>query len=368
MSYSIRDIATALGAECFGDDTVRIHGVAEPADATVRDLALAMTPDHAAALPRGAARAALVRAGADWTALGLDAAIVALRPRHAMSGLTRMLDPGQGWGAGIHPSAVVDPRAHLAADVAVGPLAVICAGARIGAGSVIGPQCFVGSDARIGADAFLREAVRIGARVTIGDRFVAQPGCVVGGDGFSYATPDVSGVEQVRATLGGGTDAAGAQGWARIHSLGSVTLGDDVELGANSTIDRGTIRDTQVGNGTKIDNLVMIGHNVRIGTDCLLCGHVGIAGSTRVGNNVVLAGQTGVSDNIFIGDNVITGGGTVVLSNIPSGRVMLGYPAMKMDTAMAVFKRLRRLGRLFGDVAALKARKPAATRSAGQNG
>ena len=164
----------------------------------------------------------------------------------------------------------------------------------------------------------------------------------MGGDGFSYVTPEKSSVEQARQTLGDQGDTR-SQAWTRIHSLGAVSIGDDVELGSNCTIDRGTIRDTRIGNGTKIDNLVMVGHNVEIGNDSLLCGCVGIAGSTRIGNNVVLGGQTGVSDNIFIGDNVITGGGTIVLSNIPAGRVMLGYPAMKMDTTMEIFKGLRRL-------------------------
>ena len=122
--------------------------------------------------------------------------------------------------------------------------------------------------------------------------------------------------------------------------MGAVTIGDDVELGANCTIDRGTIRDTRVGNGTKIDNLVMIGHNVEIGNDCLLCGHAW-ALPDRLGSATTWcsAGQTGVSDNIFIGDNVITGGGTIVLSNIPEGRMMLGYPAMKMDTTIEDFQR-----------------------------
>ena len=183
--------------------------------------------------------------------------------------------------------------------------------------------------------------------------FSRSPVQLSGGDGFSFVTPETSSVEQARRTLGGSGDTA-SQSWARIHSLGSVTIGDDVELGANCTIDSGTVRDTCIGTGTKIDNLVMIGHNVEVGRDCLLCGMVGIAGSTRIGNNVVLAGQTGVSDNIFIGDNVITGGGTIVLSNIPAGRVMLGYPAMKMDGHIDLYKRLRRLGRVFDDVAALK--------------
>ena len=353
MAYTIEQIAASLGAQAFGETTLEISSVAEPADAGPQDLALAMKPEYAAGLAQGTARAAVVWDGADWQALGLEAAIVAPRPRYVMSGLTTLLDPGQGWDAGIHPSAIIHPTAELAPDVSVGPLAVIGRGARIGAGSTIGPQCFVGADARIGASAFLREGVRIGARVRIGDRFIAQPGSVVGGDGFSYVTPETSNVEQARATLGDMGDTP-AQSWTRIHSLGSVTIGDDVELGANCTIDRGTIRDTRIGNGTKIDNLVMIGHNVIIGNDCLLCGLVGIAGSTRIGNNVVLAGKTGVSDNIFIGDNVITGGGTIVLSNIPSGRMMLGYPAMKMETTVEVFKGFRRLKRLFEDVSELK--------------
>jgi len=353
MSYSIDEVARALGARAFGATEITVNGVAEPADAGPGDLALAMKPDYAEGLAQGQARAAVVWDGADWQAMGLEAALVAPRPRYVMSGLTRLLDPGQGWGGGIHPSAVIDPAAELAPDVAVGPLAVICAGARIGAGSVIGPQAFVGSDAVLGEGALLREGARIGARVRIGARFIAQPGCVVGGDGFSYVTPETSAVEQGRATLGD-IEGAEAQSWTRIHSLGAVTIGDDVELGANCTIDRGTIRDTAVGDGTKIDNLVMIGHNVVIGRDCLLCGLVGIAGSTRIGNNVVLAGKTGVSDNIFIGDNVITGGGTIVLSNIPAGRMMLGYPAMKMETTVEVFKGFRRLKRLFEDVSGLK--------------
>lgn len=353
MAYTIQQIATALGAEAFGAVDLEVDGVAEPADARARHLALALKPDYAGDLQQGGAVAAMIWAGADWQALGLKAAIVAPRPRYVMSGLTALLDPGQGWGAGIHPSAVIDPGAELGDGVSIGPLAVIGKGAKIGKDSVIGPQTYIGNDARIGAGAYLREGVRIGARVVIGERFIAQPGVVIGGDGFSFVTPEPSTVETARATLGD-QGASGAQSWTRIHSLGSVIIGDDVEIGANSTIDRGTIRDTRIGNGTKIDNLVMIGHNVVVGNDCLLCGLVGIAGSTRIGNNVVLAGKTGVSDNIFIGDNVITGGGTIVLANIPAGRVMLGYPAMKMETTMEVFKGLRRLRRLFDDVSKLK--------------
>ncbi len=353
MAFTIQQIATALGAEAFGAVDIEITGAAEPGDATPSDLALAMKPEYAEALPKGAARAAMLWDGADWQALGLEAAIVAPRPRYVMAGLTQLMDPGQGWGTGVHPSAVVDAMAVLGEGVSVGPLAVIGAGVHIGDGTVIGPQCFVGTDTVIGANGFLREGVRIGARVVIGDRFICQPGAVIGADGFAYVTPDVSGVEKARQSLGDQGDIT-AQSYVRIHSLGSVQMGNDVEMGANSTIDRGTIRDTVIGDRTKIDNLVHIGHNCVIGTDCLLCGMTGLAGSVNVGNNVVLAGQTGVGDNIFIGDNVITGGGTKLLSNVPAGRVMLGYPGMKMDTQMDVYKNLRRLKRLFTDVAELK--------------
>jgi UDP-3-O-[3-hydroxymyristoyl] glucosamine N-acyltransferase len=176
---------------------------------------------------------------------------------------------------------------------------------------------------------------------------------VVGGDGFSFVTPEPSNIEQVRSSLGD-QGAVKNQSYARIHSLGGVEIGDDVELGANACIDRGTVRDTRIGNGVKFDNLAQIGHNVVIGNDCLICAQVGVAGSTQIGNNVVLGGQTGVSDNLFIGDNVITGGATKVLANVPAGRVMLGYPAMKMDAHIDTYKALRRLPRLAQQVAELR--------------
>jgi UDP-3-O-[3-hydroxymyristoyl] glucosamine N-acyltransferase len=353
MTYSIKDIATALSAKATGDIELRVAMVREPASAGRKDLALAIDPKYAPDLAKSQARAAIVWDGADWQALGLEAAILAPRPRYALATLSAMMDPGPGFAACIDPSAVISDAATIAADVSIGPLSVISAGAVIGAGSRIGPMCFVGSEAQIGQHALLREGVKIAAKVKIGARFIAQPGVSIGGDGFSFVTAEVSAVERARETLSN-QDNTSPQPWARIHSLGSVQIGDDVEIGSNSCVDRGTIRDTQIGNGVKIDNLTQIGHNVTIGNDCLICAQVGVAGSTRIGNNVVLGGQTGVSDNLFIGDRVITGGATKVLSNIPAGRVMLGYPAIKMDTHLEIYKALRRLPRALRDVAALQ--------------
>ena len=353
MTHTIGDIAASLGAVLHGDGTIRVTGAAEPAMAGPEHLALAMKPEFAEGLGKGQARAAVVWAGADWKALGLEAALVVPRPRYAMAGITRALDPGPEIATGIHSSAVVHPSAVIGPDCAIGPFVVIGRDVQIGARARIAAHASIGAEAEIGDDALLLEGVRIGARVRIGQRFIAQPGVVVGSDGFSFVTPEKSGVERVRESLGDQGEIT-AQSWTRIHSLGGVEIGDDVEIGANSAVDRGTIRATRIGRGTKLDNLVHIGHNVEVGEDCLLCGQVGIAGSARIGNRVVMGGQCGVNDNIFVGDDVVAGGATKIFTNAPAGRVLLGSPAVRMEAHVEMMKALRRLPRLFEQVRALQ--------------
>ena len=354
MAHTIAEIAAALGAEAVGDLSLRVERAAEPAMARAGDLALGMDPRYADGLAQGQARAAMLWPGADWQALGLQAAIFAPRGRLAMAGLSVMMDPGPEIAPGIHPMTVIDPTAQIGAGAAIGPFVTIGAGAIIGSGARIASHVSVAEGAVIGEDALICQGARIGARVKIGHRFVCQPGAVIGADGFSFVTPEKSGVEEIRETLSQRSEIR-EQTWTRIHSLGAVTIGDDVEIGANCTIDRGTIRDTTIGRGTKLDNQVHIGHNVEIGEDTLLCGQVGIAGSARIGSRVVLAGQVGVNDNIFVGDDVIAGGGTKIFTNAPKGRVLLGYPAVKMETHVDIQKALRRLPRLGARVAALEA-------------
>ena len=353
MAHSIRDIATALGAEAVGDLDILVERAAEPVTAGPTDLALAMDPRYAEGLSQGTARAALLWPGADWQGLGLQAAIFAPRGRMAMSGLTRLLDAGPAIASGVHPMALIDPSAVIGAGAAIAPFVVIGADVVIGARVRIASHASIAEGAQIGDDALILQGARIGARVVIGQRFICQPGAVIGADGFSYVTPEKSGVEEVRATLGKRDDIR-QQAWVRIHSLGAVRLGDDVEVGANCAIDRGTIRDTVIGSGTKLDNLVHIGHNVQIGRDCLLCGQVGVAGSARIGDRVVLGGQCGVNDNIFIGDDVICGGATKIFTNAPAGRVLLGYPAVKMESHVEMQKALRRLPKLAQRVAEIE--------------
>jgi UDP-3-O-[3-hydroxymyristoyl] glucosamine N-acyltransferase len=353
MVHRIRDIARALGAEAEGDLDLVVTGAAEPQAARPDQLALAMDPRYGDGIAKGRALAAVVWPGADWRGMGLQAAIFAPRGRLAMAGLTALMDPGPELAPGVHAMAVVHSTAEIGAGAAIGPFVVIGAGVVIGADARLASHVSIAEGARIGRGALILQGARIGVRVTIGDRFICQPGAVIGADGFSFVTPEKSGVEEIRETLGSRAEIKG-QSWSRIHSLGAVSIGDDVEIGANVCIDRGTIRDTLVGSGTKLDNLVHVGHNVQIGRDCLICGQVGIAGSARIGDRVVLGGQCGVNDNIFVGNDVIAGGATKIFTNAPAGRVLLGYPAVKMETHVEMQKALRRLPRLAARVAALE--------------
>jgi len=336
-----------LGEEAQGDGDLVLTGTAEPQDAKPNEIALAVDEKYADGLATGNARSALLWENADWQALGLDGAICVSRGRVAMAALTRSFDPGPDICPGQHSSAVIDPTATVAPGAAIGPFVVIGKNVKIGANARIASHVTIAEGAVIGS----------GRNVQIGSRFVGHPGCVIGADGFSFVTAEKSRAEAARETLGDSNEAEG-QPWLRIHSLGSVIVGDDVEIGCNSCIDAGTIRPTLIGNGCKIDNQVQVAHNTEVGRDCLFAAQVGIAGSVKIGDNVIFGGQVGVVDNIFVGDRVVAGGGTVILSNVPKDRVLLGYPAMKMQTQVETYKALRRLPRLAADVAALKKAVP----------
>ena len=353
MGHSVADIAAALGAEAVGDVSLIVERPANPALAGADDLALAMSEDYSEAVAASDAQAAVLWPDADWQALGLKAAIFVPRPRYAMAGLTTAFDVPWEINLGVHPSAIIDPTADVAPDAAIGPFVVIGARACIGAGARIHPHCMIAEDAIIGADAMLHAGVRIGRRVKIGERFRAASGASIGGDGFSFVTPEKGIVEEVKDSRAISSDQRD-QGYVWIHSLGSVEIGDDVFIGANTVIDRGTVINTRIGDGTKIDSLVMIGHNVQIGRHCLFCSQVGLAGSVEVGDRVVLTGQVGVGDHIVIGDNVVAAGQTGIGANVPPNRVIMGSPAFKMDDYIESYRRFRRLPRLVSRIEALE--------------
>ncbi|AGT08594.1 UDP-3-O-(3-hydroxymyristoyl)glucosamine N-acyltransferase [Paracoccus aminophilus] len=351
MTRTIAELAEALGGRLWGDGSITVTGAAEPGEAGPNQIALATGAAYLEKLTAGGI--ALLAEGTDPEAYGLRAAVLVARPRLAMAGLTKSFDPARGPALGIHPSAVVAESAVIGAGAAIGPFVVIGEDVVIGRNATIYSHVSIGEKTVIGDDVLLREGARICHRVTIGDRFIMNPNAVVGADGFSFVTPEKSGVEEIREGLSQRAEIR-EQHWTRIHSLGGVVIGHDVEMGAGACIDRGTIRATKIGNGCKIDNQVQIGHNCQVGDDCLFAGQAGIAGSTRVGNRVVLGGKVGVSDNIFIGDDVIAGGGTDIYTNVPAGRVILGSPAVKMETHIEAQKNIRRLPRLYAQVSQLQ--------------
>lgn len=351
MKVTIRDLAHALDARAWGDLERSVTGAAEPGVAGPDQIALAMSPRYAEKLSPGGA--AILAEGMDPEAYGLAAAIFAPRPRLVMAGLTRSFDPGPDIAPGIHPTAVIDPSAQIGAEAAIGPFVVIGADVQIGARARIASHVSIGRGCVIGDDALILSGARVQHDCRIGDRVILHPNAIIGADGFSFVTAEEAGVEEIRRTLGK-REVMRAQSWERIHSLGAVEIGDDVEIGANATVDRGTVRATRIGAGSKLDNLVHIGHNVILGADCLICGQVGIAGSSVIGDRVVLAGQCGVSDNITVGDDVIAGGASKIFSRVPAGRVVLGNPAVEMRTRMEMDRASRRLPRLADKLAKLQ--------------
>lgn len=347
MAHSIGDIASAIGAEAEGDRELRIEGAAEPHEAGPTDLAIAISAGFQAMIPQGRARAALVPPGFDWRGAGLDAVILAPVGRQSLAGLTRMFDPGPDLPVEVHPSALVAPGATLGREVGLGAFSIVADGAVVEDGARIGAHVSIGIGARIGAGCQIHDGVRIGRGCRIGAGSILHPNVVIGADGFSFVTEAPGRLDEARAAMAqpSAVDPGAAQDWLRIHSLGGVEIGPEVEIGAGSTVDAGTIRATRIGQGTKIDNLVQVGHNAVVGRDCLLCAQSGVAGSARIGDRSILGGKVGVSDNVTVGADVVLGGGSIVLSNVPPGRVMLGYPAVRIESHVESYRALRRLPR-----------------------
>jgi UDP-3-O-[3-hydroxymyristoyl] glucosamine N-acyltransferase len=338
------EIAKALGAEITGDASFEVAGINHPMMAAPNEMALAMEEEALAALGASRAQTAILQRG-KTTRADLAGVIYTDHPRYALAGLTRLFARPPHAPPGIHVTAVVDPTAEIASPASIGPFVQIGPGARIGARATILGQVSIGAGARIGTDALIYPGVRIGERVEIGDRAIIHNNASLGADGFSFAIPDP-----------GAAPPPGQPPIQRIAALGTVVLGHDVEVGANSCIDRGTIEATTVGHGTKIDNLVMVGHNTQIGRGCLIAGRVGISGSCRIGDRVILAGGVGIADHVRIGDGaVVLAAAQVGGSRVAPGAVVIGMPAMPRERFLEQVKHLYRLKRLFADVALLKA-------------
>jgi len=321
-SMTLSAIAARLEARLVGNPDQAIVGLATLQDARPDQLSFLSSSQYRKYLSATAAGAVLLTE-ADAVDFSGNALIVA-NPYAAYARLSHQFDPKPVASAGIHPTAVVATSARIDSSASIGAGAVIEADATIGAGTVIGAQCFVGARSHVGAGGWLAPRVTIYHDVRIGDRVVIQSGAVLGSEGFGFAND-------------GGH-------WEKIAQIGGVSLGHDVEVGANTTIDRGALADTRIGDGVKLDNQIHIAHNVHIGDHTAIAACVGISGSTRIGRHCTIAGGVGMVGHIEICDNVFVTGMTMVTRSITepgaysSGTAM--QPAVEWRKSAARFRQL----------------------------
>ena len=319
------ELAARLGCELRGDGELEIRGVAGLDEAGPDELSFLANPRYAGKLEATRAGALVVAPG---QATRLPC-LVSDNPYLAFSRAVALVRPQPRPAAGVHASAQVDRSAVLGEGVHVGALSVVGPGVRLGARSVLHAHVVLYEGVEVGEDCELHSGVQVRERCRLGRRVVVQNGAVIGGDGFGFAR-----------------DAEGR--YHKFPQVGIVVVEDDVEIGALTAIDRAALGETRIGRGTKLDNLVQVGHSVTIGEDTVLAGQVGVAGSTRIGRRVTLAGQVGVAGHLEIGDGVIATAQTGIPSSVEPGAVVSGYPAIENRAwlkASAVFAKLPELRR-----------------------
>lgn len=302
MPARLAELAVRFGCELRGDPDAVVERVASLQDAAPGSLTFLANPHYRRHL--AGTRATAVVLDADSAAGCPVAALVSRNPYASYARMAQVLHPPPAVTGGRHASAVVDEGAEVDPSAWIGPGAYVARGARIGARASIGPGSIVLDGARVGDDTRLVARVTLCAGAQVGRRCLLHPGSVIGGDGFGHA-PD-------------------ADGYVRVPQVGSVVVGDDVDVGCNSTIDRGAIGDTVIENGVKIDNLVQVAHNVRIGEHTVLAAYVGISGSATIGRRCMLAGMVGVAGHLEICDDVVVTGRTTVAGSIRKAGVYSG--------------------------------------------
>lgn len=322
----LRELAERLGCRLDGDGDLEIQRVAGIQDAGPGDLTFLANSKYEKSLAATRASAVLLR---DDAPAAPCAVLRVADPYLAFARAVGLFHPPLRPAPGVHPQAAVAPDAHIGVDVSIGAFVAVGEGAIVGDRTVIMPNVTIGPGTRIGADCLIHSNVALRERVTLGDRVILQNGVVVGGDGYGFVR------------RGDGTH-------EKIPQVATVVLEDDVELGANTTVDRPAVGETRIRAGTKIDNLVMVGHGVTIGRNVLLAAQVGIAGSTDIGDDVVFGGQVGVGGHLTIGRGAIAVGQSGVTNSIDPGVMVAGYPAIDSRDwrkASVIFQRLPELKR-----------------------
>jgi len=340
--FTLEQIAKVTDGMLTKSSDVSVLRIAPPLLADENTLALALGEEEIENLSKTKAKAALVPLGVNIDGIST---IEVERPRLAMMKLITMFYEAPLTNEGIHPTAVVHPEAKIGQNVSLGANVVIAKGAVIGDNSKILANCYIGNDANIGSDCFFHPGVNVGDRVIVGNQCILHHGVSLGADGFSFVTENPNNIEQARKD-GEIKDTGVEHIIFKINSLGSVVIGNNVEIGANTTIDRGTIENTTIGDNTKIDNLVMIGHNCKIGKGCMIVSQVGIAGSCEIGDRVVLAGQAGLADHIKIGADSIIAAKAGVTKSFPEKSIVVGAPAVPRKEFIKQLKIMKDAGEL----------------------
>ena len=324
------ELAEATGGTLVGDAAATVCAIAPLDRAGPDELTFLASAKYAALFEGTAAGVALVAPELKDTPGAPRARIIVAKPHEAMLALIPRFYRPVVRTPGVHPSAHIAPGASLGRDVCIEAGVVVEDGAAIGDRTWLGAYVVVGEHATIGADGQLYPQVTIYPNSRIGDRVVLHSGVRIGSDGFGFVTQKVNGRME----------------HTKIPHVGRAIIGDDVEIGANSTIDRGSVDDTVIGAGTKIDNLVQVGHNARVGRLCLLCAQVGVGGSSRIEDGVVLAGQAGISGHLTIGSGAKVGAQAGVIGDIPAGESWSGYPARPHRESMRAHAALFKLAEL----------------------
>jgi len=363
-THTLHEIARALGADLVGDGSLVVTSVAHPLLAEgAETLALATDLTAEEALPRTRAVSAVVAAGRAGALAPLSGGIVVSRPRYALAQLLEMFVVPPVIESGVHPTAIVHPSATIGTDVSIGACAVVGPGSRIGDRTRVLSHVTIGANVTVGDDGLIHAGVRIGDRCVLGHRIILHPNAVIGSDGFGFVTPEKGSVESARTT--GRVDATNVT-LVRVNSIGSVVIDDDVEIGAGTCVDLATLGVTRIGRGTKIDNLVQVGHNAVIGPNCLIIGQAGVAGSVTLGAGVILAGQCAVKDHVTMGDRSILAACSGLMDDVEPGQMVSGIPAIPHRQSLREYAAIRRLPELITQVRKLQEELNELKKSAGK--
>jgi UDP-3-O-[3-hydroxymyristoyl] glucosamine N-acyltransferase len=325
MAISLGELAVRFGCELRGDPDTLVDHVATLAGADARSLSFLANPRYKQQLAQtSAAVVVLDRASASVCP---TAALICANPHAAYARIAAVLHPRPHGPAGVHTSAVVADSARIDPTAHIGPLCVVGERVVVGARSFIGPHCVLEDDVSLAEDIYLAAQVTLCRSVQVGARTIVQPGAVIGGDGFGFAS------EQRR--------------WIKVPQVGTVRIGQDVEIGANTTIDRGAVDDTVIEEGVKLDNLIMIAHNVRVGAHTAIAALTGVSGSTTIGKRCQIAGEVAIGGHLTICDDVVCLGTTMVSRSITEpGVYSSGIPLEKAPVWRRMVARFKRLDRL----------------------